>query len=44
VVSVYVPRGRAVDHWHDDFELAFLEALAERAHRWLVDGAHSPAT
>jgi exodeoxyribonuclease-3 len=35
VVSVYVPHGREVDHWHYDYKLSFLEALAERARRWL---------
>lgn len=40
VVSVYVPHGRAVDHWHYDFKLAFLDALAERAQQWLLDDAH----
>ncbi|HLM64934.1 MAG TPA: exodeoxyribonuclease III [Acidimicrobiales bacterium] len=39
VVSAYVPHGRAVGHWHYDFKLAFLDALAERAHRWLLDDA-----
>jgi exodeoxyribonuclease-3 len=34
VVSVYVPHGRAVGHWHYDFKLGFLAALAERARRW----------
>jgi exodeoxyribonuclease-3 len=40
VASVYVPHGRAVGHWHYDFKLAFLDALAERARRWLLDGSH----
>ena len=40
VASVYVPHGRAVDHWHYDFKLGFLDALAERVRRWLLDGAH----
>jgi exodeoxyribonuclease-3 len=35
VVSVYVPHGRAVDHWHYDYKLAFVDALAERIRRWL---------
>ena len=39
-VSVYVPHGRAVGHWHYDFKLGFLEALAERVGRWLLDGGH----
>jgi len=40
VVSVYVPHGRGVDHWHYEFKLRFLDALAERARRWLADGVH----
>src|SRR5918995_5875181 len=28
VASVYVPHGRAVDHWHYEFKVGFLEALA----------------
>jgi exodeoxyribonuclease-3 len=40
VVSVYVPHGRAVDHWHYEFKLGFLAALAERVRRWLADGDH----
>ena len=37
VASVYVPHGRAVDHWHHDYKVGFLDALAERARRWLLD-------
>jgi exodeoxyribonuclease-3 len=40
VVSVYVPHGRTVDHWHYEYKLAFLNALAVRAQRWLTDGTH----
>lgn len=39
VASVYVPHGRAVDHWHYDYKLGFLDALAERARQWLLDDA-----
>jgi exodeoxyribonuclease III len=39
VASVYVPHGRAVDHWHYEFKLGFLRALAERAQHWLADDA-----
>jgi exodeoxyribonuclease III len=38
VVSVYVPHGRTIDHWHYRYKLAFLEALTDRARRWLLDG------
>jgi len=38
VVSVYVPHGRAVDHWHMDHKIAFLDALAERCRTWLAAG------
>jgi exodeoxyribonuclease III len=37
VVSVYVPHGRSVGHWHYDFKLAFLDALTARVRRWLRD-------
>jgi exodeoxyribonuclease III len=36
-VSIYVPHGRTVDHWHYDYKLAFLDALAGRATTWLGD-------
>jgi exodeoxyribonuclease-3 len=39
VASVYVPHGRAVDHWHHDYKVGFLDALADRARRWLLDDA-----
>jgi exodeoxyribonuclease-3 len=38
VVSVYVPHGRTVDHWHYTYKLDFLHALAERARGWIADG------
>jgi exodeoxyribonuclease-3 len=40
VVSVYVPHGRTVDDDHYRYKLAFLDALAGRARRWLADGPH----
>lgn len=40
VVSVYVPHGREVDHWHYEYKLSFLEALAQRARQWLADDGH----
>ncbi len=36
VVSVYVPHGREVGHWHYDHKLAFLDALADRCRGWLA--------
>ena len=38
VASVYVPHGRKIDHWHFEYKLAFLNALAERVREWLADG------
>lgn len=38
VASVYVPHGRSVGHWHYDYKLEFLDALATTAGRWLGDG------
>jgi len=38
--SVYVPHGRMVDHWHYHYKLAFLDALAGLAGKWLADGTH----
>jgi exodeoxyribonuclease III len=40
VASVYVPHGRAVDHWHYEFKVGFLHALAEWARQWLLDDTH----
>jgi exodeoxyribonuclease-3 len=39
-VSVYVPHGRTLDHWHYEFKLGFLDALASRVPRWLEAGEH----
>lgn len=38
VASVYVPHGREVGHWHYEYKLAFLDALADTARRWLAEG------
>jgi exodeoxyribonuclease-3 len=38
VVSVYVPHGREVGHWHYDYKLAFLAALRDHVRRWLAEG------
>jgi exodeoxyribonuclease-3 len=38
VVSVYVPHGREVGHWHYEFKLEFLDELANLAQRWLAQG------
>jgi exodeoxyribonuclease-3 len=38
VVSVYVPHGRKVGHWHYEYKLAFLEALAQRVGAWVREG------
>jgi exodeoxyribonuclease-3 len=40
VVSVYVPHGRSVGHWHYDYKLAFLRALARKGREWLAGNAH----
>ncbi len=40
VVSVYVPHGRAVGHWHYQYKLAFLDALTAQVRGWLSDGEH----
>ena len=40
VVSVYVPHGRTIDHWHYQYKLAFLDALADRTRQWLLDDGH----
>jgi exodeoxyribonuclease III len=40
VVSVYVPHGRTVDHWHYHYKLSFLDALTERVRQWLAVDAH----
>ena len=40
VVSVYVPHGRAVDHWHYEYKLAFLDALTVQVAGWLATDEH----
>jgi exodeoxyribonuclease-3 len=40
VVSVYVPHGRTVDHWHYAYKLSFLDALTDRIAGWLAQGDH----
>jgi exodeoxyribonuclease III len=40
VVSVYVPHGRMIDHWHYHYKLGFLDALAARTTKWLAEGTH----
>ena len=37
VVSVYVPHGRSVGHWHYDYKLAFLDALSAHVRSWVRD-------
>ena len=37
VVSVYVPHGRTIGHWHYEYKLAFFDALAARVRAWLDD-------
>jgi exodeoxyribonuclease-3 len=36
--SVYVPHGRQVGHWHYDYKLQFLQALAAQVAGWLGEG------
>jgi exodeoxyribonuclease-3 len=38
VVSLYVPHGRTVGHWHYDYKLAFLDAVAARVSEWVAQG------
>jgi exodeoxyribonuclease-3 len=38
IVSVYVPHGRALDHWHFQYKLDFLDALTARLAGWLDEG------
>jgi exodeoxyribonuclease-3 len=38
-VSVYVPHGREVGHWHYDYKLGFLAALRDQVGDWLADGS-----
>jgi exodeoxyribonuclease-3 len=40
IVSVYVPHGRTVDHWHYEYKLAFFDSLAERVRDWVAANAH----
>jgi exodeoxyribonuclease-3 len=40
VVSVYVPHGRELDHWHYDYKLDFLAALRTRVAAWLAASGH----
>ncbi len=40
VASVYVPHGRAVGHWHYEYKLEFLGALADLVHAWMTAGEH----
>ena len=40
VVSVYTPHGRTIGHWHYQYKLSFIDALAEKAAQWLADGAY----
>src|SRR3954452_1113043 len=37
VASVYVPHGRAMDHWHYHYKLAFLDSLARHVQTWLAE-------
>jgi exodeoxyribonuclease-3 len=38
IVSVYVPHGRRVGHWHYEYKLAFMAALAARIRQWSQEG------
>lgn len=38
VVSIYVPHGREVGHWHYQYKLDFIAALRARISEWLADG------
>jgi exodeoxyribonuclease-3 len=37
IVSVYVPHGREVGHWHYEYKLGFLDALASRVRSWVTE-------
>jgi exodeoxyribonuclease-3 len=39
VVSAYVPHGREVGHWHYDYKLGFLAALARRVETWVGEAS-----
>jgi len=41
VVSVYVPHGREVGHWHYEYKLEFLDALTEQVRTWIDAGEHA---
>jgi exodeoxyribonuclease-3 len=38
IISVYVPHGRSVDHWHFSYKLDFVAALTERVADWASAG------
>jgi exodeoxyribonuclease-3 len=38
IVSVYVPHGREVGHWHYEYKLGFLDELAGRVREWVAAG------
>lgn len=38
IVSLYVPHGREVGHWHYEYKIAFLDELARRVHTWVAEG------
>jgi exodeoxyribonuclease-3 len=38
VVSVYVPHGREIGHWHYEYKLAFLDALQAQVSTWVQEG------
>jgi exodeoxyribonuclease-3 len=38
VATVYVPHGRELGHWHYDYKLEFLHALAKQVGVWLEQG------
>src|SRR3954470_18912523 len=38
IVSLYVPHGRELDHWHFQYKLDFLEAVTDRVAAWLEEG------
>jgi len=39
VVSVYVPHGREIGHWHYEYKLEFLAALRTHVSAWLDEGS-----
>ena len=38
IVSLYVPHGREIGHWHYEYKLAFLEQLAQHVRNWVAEG------